>query len=171
LSSAADALPDTVSRIRDLTASTGDLTVAVTGPGAAKVDSTNQFAGVDMTLLLAAAAVVALLLLIYRSPIPWLLPLVAGALAVVVAMSRPTRLPAGPGSQSPPCHRASCMFSCSEPGPTTRYCWSRATENNCASTTITATPWRRRCLVWAGWGRRAGGTRRPVTLASRSWLG
>jgi len=88
LSGAADALPDKVGRIRDLTASTGDLTVAVTGPGAAKVDSTNQFAGVDLTLLLAAAAVVALLLLlIYRSPILWLLPLVSGGLAVVVAMS------------------------------------------------------------------------------------
>ncbi len=88
LSSAADTLPDKVSRIRDLTASTGALTVAVTGPGAAQVDSSNQFAGVDLTLLLAAAAVVALLLLlIYRSPILWLLPLVAGGLAVVVAMS------------------------------------------------------------------------------------
>jgi len=84
---------------------------------------------------------------------------------------RPTRSPAGPGSQSPPRHRASCVSLCSEPGPTTRYCWSRATANNCASTTITATPWRRRCLVWAGRGRRAGGARRPVTLASRSWLG
>jgi len=88
LSSAADTLPDKVGRIRDLTASTGDLKVAVTGPGAAKVDSTNQFAGVDLTLLLAAAAVVALLLLlIYRSPILWLLPLVSGGLAVVVAMA------------------------------------------------------------------------------------
>jgi len=88
LSSAADVLPDKVARIRDLTASTGDLAVAVTGPGAAKVDATNQFAGVDLTLLLAAAAVVALLLLlIYRSPILWLLPLVSGGLAVVVAMS------------------------------------------------------------------------------------
>ncbi len=88
LSSAADVLPDKVARIRDLTASTGDLKVAVTGPGAAKVDATNQFAGVDLTLLLAAAAVVALLLLlIYSSPILWLLPLVSGGLAVVVAMS------------------------------------------------------------------------------------
>ncbi len=41
LSSAADALPDKVARIRDLTASTGGLQVAVTGPGAAKVDATN----------------------------------------------------------------------------------------------------------------------------------
>jgi len=75
LSSAADALPDKVSRLRDVTASTGDLKVAVTGPGAAKVDATNQFAVVAL-----------LLLLIYRSPILWLLPLVSGGLAVVVAM-------------------------------------------------------------------------------------
>jgi len=88
LSSAAAALPDKVARIRALTSGTGGLDVAVTGPGAAQVDSANQFAGVDLKLLLAAATVVALLLLlIYRSPILWLLPLMASGLAVVVAMS------------------------------------------------------------------------------------
>lgn len=104
MSSAADALPDKVSRIRDLTASTGDLTVAVTGPGAAKVDSTNQFAGVDMTLLLAAAAVVALLLLlIYRRPILWLLPLRATA---GLALPRTT----APARRSPPRHGAGAVW-------------------------------------------------------------
>jgi len=57
---------------------TDSLNVAVTGPAGFTADANSAAAGIDGTLLIAAAAVVVvLLLLIYRSPVLWLLPMLA----------------------------------------------------------------------------------------------
>jgi RND superfamily putative drug exporter len=62
------------------------LQVKVTGPAGFMVDAADAFGQIDTTLLLATVAVVAaLLLLTYRSPVLWLLPLVAVFLANGIA--------------------------------------------------------------------------------------
>ncbi|MFU8872473.1 MMPL family transporter [Micromonospora sp. SL4-19] len=58
------------------------LRTALTGDAAAEHDIFDAFGGMDGALLLATAATVALLLLVtYRSPVLWLIPLVAVAIA------------------------------------------------------------------------------------------
>ncbi|GAA3124398.1 MMPL family transporter [Streptosporangium carneum] len=62
------------------------LKVAVTGPAAFYVDGADAFLDADLTLLLVTLAAVAVfLLLIYRSPVLWLLPLLAACLATGVS--------------------------------------------------------------------------------------
>jgi putative drug exporter of the RND superfamily len=62
------------------------LQVKVTGPAGFMVDAADAFGQLDTTLLLVTVAVVAaLLLLTYRSPVLWLLPLVAVFLANGIA--------------------------------------------------------------------------------------
>jgi RND superfamily putative drug exporter len=62
------------------------LQVKVTGPAGFMVDAADAFGQIDTTLLLVTVAVVAaLLLLTYRSPVLWLLPLVAVFLANGIA--------------------------------------------------------------------------------------
>jgi len=57
---------------------TNSLNLAVTGPAGLAAAANSAAAGIDGTLLIAAAAVVVvLLLLIYRSPVLWLLPMLA----------------------------------------------------------------------------------------------
>ncbi len=64
------------------------LTVQVTGPGALQADFEGAFEGIDERLLLVTALVVtAILLLTYRSPLLWLVPLVAVAGANVLSMA------------------------------------------------------------------------------------
>ncbi|MFD9907946.1 MMPL family transporter [Streptomyces sp. NPDC059063] len=62
------------------------LQVKVTGPGGAATDQSEVFSGVDGPLLLATVTVVALLLLLtYRSPVLWLVPLIAVGLSAALA--------------------------------------------------------------------------------------
>lgn len=62
------------------------LQTGLTGPAGAVTDVLDAFKGLDGTLLLVAAGVVSLLLLVtYRSPILWLVPLIAVGMANQVA--------------------------------------------------------------------------------------
>jgi putative drug exporter of the RND superfamily len=62
------------------------LDVKVTGPGGFNADAFSVFDGIDSTLLFASGLVVAVILLLtYRSPFVWMVPLVAVALANVLA--------------------------------------------------------------------------------------
>ncbi|MEV0030953.1 MMPL family transporter [Nocardia sp. NPDC050793] len=64
------------------------LTVQVTGPGALQADFEGAFEGVDERLLLVTALVVTVILLLtYRSPLLWLVPLIAVAGANVLSMA------------------------------------------------------------------------------------
>jgi RND superfamily putative drug exporter len=77
--------PDLVDRIRAITAGEPGLVVHVSGPTGFAADSADAFEGLDSTLLFAALGVViVILLLTYRSPLLWLLPVLAtgGALGV-----------------------------------------------------------------------------------------
>ncbi|MFC5909966.1 MMPL family transporter [Streptacidiphilus monticola] len=78
-----------VDKIRS-TATTGDpgLSAHVTGPGGIGADQSKAFSGIDGTLLYSTLAVVIILLLLtYRSPVLWLLPLVASGVALTVAQA------------------------------------------------------------------------------------
>ena len=60
------------------------MAVHITGPLGNAADSSEAFAGIDSTLLLAALAVVIVLLLVtYRSPTLWLLPVISAGVALV----------------------------------------------------------------------------------------
>ncbi|KQV15931.1 MMPL family transporter [Kitasatospora sp. Root107] len=60
----------------------------VTGPAGIGADQAEAFAGIDSTLLIATVSVViVLLLLTYRSPVLWLLPLLAAGAALTVAQA------------------------------------------------------------------------------------
>jgi RND superfamily putative drug exporter len=62
------------------------LTVHIAGPLGTAADSSNAFKGIDGTLLFAALAVVILILLItYRSPVLWLLPVIAAGVSLATA--------------------------------------------------------------------------------------
>ncbi|MFC9895554.1 MMPL family transporter [Nocardia sp. NPDC127579] len=64
------------------------LTVQVTGPGALQADFEGAFEGIDETLLLVTAVVVTVILLLtYRSPVLWLVPLIAVAGANIASMA------------------------------------------------------------------------------------
>jgi RND superfamily putative drug exporter len=67
--------------------STG-LSVYVGGPAASAADEIKIFKGIDTTLLYATLGVViVLLLLTYRSPVLWLLPIIAAGVALTVAQA------------------------------------------------------------------------------------
>ena len=62
------------------------LTVHIAGPLGTAADSSNAFKGIDGTLLFAALAVVIIILLItYRSPVLWLLPVIAAGVSLATA--------------------------------------------------------------------------------------
>ncbi|WP_327634050.1 MMPL family transporter [Kribbella sp. NBC_00482] len=64
------------------------LSFHVTGPGGFAADSQEAFAGIDGKLLYSAAAVViVILLLTYRSPVLWLLPVLAAGVALFAAQA------------------------------------------------------------------------------------
>ncbi|SOD64451.1 putative drug exporter of the RND superfamily [Streptomyces zhaozhouensis] len=66
----------------------GGLTLALGGSGALGVDAEAVFESIDVTLMLATAGIVALLLVLtYRSPLLWLVPLLAVGVAAVAAMA------------------------------------------------------------------------------------
>jgi putative drug exporter of the RND superfamily len=79
----------TVKAIRAITGGGGGgLSVRVTGQAGFTADTAAAFNGLDSTLLYAAlAVVVVLLLLTYRSPLLWLLPVMAVAVALTVAQA------------------------------------------------------------------------------------
>lgn len=77
--------------IADLRAQLADrpdgASVQVTGPGALSADFRNAFAGVDVQLLVATTLVVmVILLLTYRSPVLWLVPLLAVGASYAVSL-------------------------------------------------------------------------------------
>ena len=82
------AIRDSVERVREIaTAGTAaGLAVHVTGEAGTGADLVDAFSGIDTTLLFATIAVVAaILLLTYRSPVLWLVPLIAVGLSSLVA--------------------------------------------------------------------------------------
>ncbi|MEZ5101478.1 MAG: MMPL family transporter [Thermoleophilia bacterium] len=75
-----EVLIDAVERVREQVGDAGGdgLEVAVSGPAGFSADASKAFEGINSTLLFAAAGLVfVLLVLIYRSPVFWLLPLLA----------------------------------------------------------------------------------------------
>jgi RND superfamily putative drug exporter len=78
-----------VDATRRLVGSDGDgLRVEIAGPAGFVRDRESAFGGIDKTLLVATAGVVAaLLLVIYRSPVLWLVPLLAVGVAEVTTRS------------------------------------------------------------------------------------
>jgi RND superfamily putative drug exporter len=80
---------EVVTRIREVVAERpSGLDARVTGPAALEADLDEVFDGIDETLLLATISVVTLLLILtYRSPLLWLLPLVAVGAAAIVSMA------------------------------------------------------------------------------------
>ena len=74
---------------RQVADSPAGLRTAVTGSAGVEADGDEVGSGVETTLLLATVGVVAVLLLVtYRSPVLWLVPLVAVGLASQVAAGR-----------------------------------------------------------------------------------
>ncbi|MDT0270771.1 MMPL family transporter [Streptomyces sp. DSM 44915] len=86
---AEEARAEAVGEIRELLAGPpAGLTMALGGGGALGVDAEAVFESIDVTLMLATAGIVALLLVVtYRSPLLWLVPLVAVGVAAVAAMA------------------------------------------------------------------------------------
>jgi RND superfamily putative drug exporter len=83
-----DLILDAVDELRAVLepVATGGLRVEVTGPAGFSADAIEVFGGINTTLLLATALLVfVLLIIIYRSPIFWILPLLAVAFAEVTA--------------------------------------------------------------------------------------
>lgn len=80
-------LPGVVDQLRGIAGDGPDgMAVHVTGPGGMAADQANAFAGIDGTLLFAALAVViVMLLLTYRSPVLWLLPVIAAGAALATS--------------------------------------------------------------------------------------
>lgn len=79
---------DSVSQIRDIARAGADpgLTVHVTGQAGTGADLIDAFSGIDTTLLFATITVVAVILLLtYRSPMLWLVPLIAVGLSSQIA--------------------------------------------------------------------------------------
>ncbi|MBA2949162.1 MMPL family transporter [Streptomyces himalayensis] len=76
-----------VTDVRKITEGGDGLTVDVGGPGALATDASEVYNSLDGPLLYTTVAVVAvLLILIYRSPLLWLVPLVAAGVADYLAM-------------------------------------------------------------------------------------
>ncbi|MGI8726051.1 MAG: MMPL family transporter [Solirubrobacterales bacterium] len=83
-----DTLLDPVDRAREVVNDDGGLEVAVTGGAGFAADAISVFESIDGTLLVATATIVFLLLLaVYRSPIFWILPLLAVGFAEISARS------------------------------------------------------------------------------------
>jgi RND superfamily putative drug exporter len=80
-----DILIDAVDDLRERVADAPEgLRTAVTGPAGFSADAIKVFEGINSTLLLATAGLVfVLLILIYRSPVFWILPLLAVAFAEI----------------------------------------------------------------------------------------
>ena len=77
-------LPGIVDQMRAM--SHDGISVHVTGPAGTGADSAEAFSGIDGTLLFAALGVVILMLLLtYRSPVLWLLPVLAAGSALMAA--------------------------------------------------------------------------------------
>jgi putative drug exporter of the RND superfamily len=84
-----DDWPDGIDALRDLVPGAPEgLDAHVTGPAAGAYDTFSVFDGLNELLLLVSGLVVVLLLLLtYRSPILWLLPIVAIAVAMTVSQA------------------------------------------------------------------------------------
>jgi putative drug exporter of the RND superfamily len=84
-----ESIATTVDEMREIVgADIGGLTTHITGPAGYAADSAEAFEGIDSTLLYAALAVViVILLLTYRSPILWILPVIAAAGALTSAQA------------------------------------------------------------------------------------
>jgi RND superfamily putative drug exporter len=80
-------LPATIDQLRAIAGSSHDgLTIHVTGPAGTAGDSASAFGGIGGSLLFAALGVViVMLLLTYRSPVLWLLPVLATGTALLAA--------------------------------------------------------------------------------------
>jgi len=80
---------DIIAAIRDTTTSgSAGLEVHVTGPAAIAADSAEAFEGLDSALLYLTMAIVAVILLVtYRSPMLWLLPIIAAGVALFSSRS------------------------------------------------------------------------------------
>ena len=77
---------DVVHQVLAIARADSGLAAHVTGPAGYASASSDAFAGIDGTLLIAAIAVVAVILLFtYRSPILWVLPLVCAGVALAIA--------------------------------------------------------------------------------------
>ena len=76
-----------VDAIRAITNSNANGLVShITGPLGSAADSNNVFKSISGTLLYSAVAVVIVILLItYRSPVPWLLPVISSGVALITA--------------------------------------------------------------------------------------
>ena len=82
-----EAMPDVAEQLRDI-ASTDGVEVYVAGAGGQAADSAEAFGGIDTTLLYATAGVVVLILLLtYRSPVLWILPLLAAMVALFTSQA------------------------------------------------------------------------------------
>ena len=80
-----DKLPGIIDKMREMTAHEG-MSVHATGPAGTGADSAEAFGGLDSTLLFAALGVViVMLLLTYRSPVLWILPVIAAGTALMAA--------------------------------------------------------------------------------------
>ncbi|WP_166133753.1 MMPL family transporter [Nocardioides ochotonae] len=74
-------MPDAAEDLREI-AATDATTVYIAGPGGQAADAAEAFEGIDTTLiLLTLGVVVVILLLTYRSPVLWLLPILAAVVA------------------------------------------------------------------------------------------
>ena len=80
-----DKLPGIIDQMRAIASHDG-MSVHVTGPAGTGADSAEAFGAIDSTLLFAALGVViVMLLLTYRSPVLWLLPVLAAGSALMAA--------------------------------------------------------------------------------------
>ena len=79
---------DAVAKLRAIAASWPGLAVYVTGAAGYAADSSHVFAGIDSTLLFGTLAIVIIILLVtYRSPMLWLLPVLAAGVALTSAQA------------------------------------------------------------------------------------
>ncbi len=84
-----DKIVDVVDDLKAVTG-TGDagLSIQFAGPAAIAADSAEAFEGIDGTLLYTTLAIVTIILLItYRSPVLWLLPIIAAGVALTTSQA------------------------------------------------------------------------------------
>jgi putative drug exporter of the RND superfamily len=80
------AFAEIANTIRDYATNFSSVQINITGPGGFLADLIEVFGAIDGALLIATALVVAIILiLVYRSPVLWLIPLVAAAFALAVS--------------------------------------------------------------------------------------
>lgn len=131
----AEGLQAAVDRIRaEVADGPAGLETDVTGPAGFSADAIEVFGDINTTLLLATASlVIVLLLIIYRSPIFWVLPILAVGFAELAVRSIGYLL----GSNGVVINgQTQGILPCSSSGraPTTRCCSSRVTGRNCTTT-------------------------------------